>query len=32
VRRIDLVDPRPELLAHLQHFDLPTGVEIEMAG
>lgn len=32
VRRLDLVDPRAELLARLQHFDLPTGVEIEMAG
>ena len=32
VRRIDLVDPKPSLLGALQHFDLPTGVEIEMAG
>jgi ribosomal protein S10 len=31
VRRLDLVDPPSELLASLQNFDLPTGVEIEMA-
>lgn len=32
LRRIDLVDPPPALLATLTHFDLPSGVEIEMAG
>lgn len=32
VRQLDLVDPAPALLAQLQHFDLPHGVEIEMAG
>src|SRR5437899_1557271 len=32
VRRIDLVEPSPQLLGMLQHFDLPTGVEIDMAG
>src|SRR5437773_2051057 len=32
LRQIDLVDPSAPLLATLQHFDLPTGVEIEMAG
>ena len=31
-RQLDLVDPAGPLLATLQHFDLPTGVEIEMAG
>lgn len=31
-RQIDIVDPSGPLLATLQHFDLPTGVEIEMAG
>jgi ribosomal protein S10 len=31
VRRLDLVDAPAELLASLQNFDLPTGVEIEMA-
>lgn len=31
VRRLDLVDPPAALLASLQNFDLPTGVEIEMA-
>ena len=32
VRRLALVNPSPRLLAQLQHLDLPTGVEIEMAG
>ena len=32
VREIALVDPEPKLLATLQNFDLPYGVEIEMAG
>jgi small subunit ribosomal protein S10 len=32
VRRLDLIDPGPTLLAQLRHLDLPTGVEIEMAG
>lgn len=32
VRQIDLIDPDPKLLATLQNFDLPTGVEIDMAG
>jgi len=32
VRQIDLIDPDAKLLATLQNFDLPTGVEIEMAG
>ena len=32
VRKLDLVDPAPPLLAQLQHVDLPHGVEIEMAG
>lgn len=32
VREIALVDPDPKLLASLRNFDLPTGVEIEMAG
>lgn len=31
-RQLDLVDPPAEVLAVLQHFDLPTGVEIEMVG
>ena len=31
VRKLDLVDPAPPLLAQLQHVDLPHGVEIEMA-
>jgi ribosomal protein S10 len=31
VRKLDLVDPAPSLLAQLQHVDLPHGVEIEMA-
>ena len=32
VRQIDLVNPTPEIVATLQHVDLPSGVEIEMAG
>ena len=32
VREIALVNPDPKLLATLQNFDLPFGVEIEMAG
>ena len=32
VREIALVDPDDKLLATLQNFDLPTGVQIEMAG
>jgi hypothetical protein len=31
VRRLDLIDAPAELLASLQNFDLPTGVEIAMA-
>ena len=30
-RSLEVVDPRPELLALLRRFDLPTGVEIELA-
>jgi small subunit ribosomal protein S10 len=32
VREIALVDPDAKLLGTLQNFDLPTGVQIEMAG
>ncbi|TAK24088.1 MAG: 30S ribosomal protein S10 [Chloroflexota bacterium] len=32
VRRLDLVDPGAELLGMLRGFDLPSGVEIELAG
>jgi small subunit ribosomal protein S10 len=32
VRRLDLIDAPPELLASLTNFDLPSGVEIELAG
>jgi ribosomal protein S10 len=32
VRRLDLLDAPPELLASLANFDLPSGVEIELAG
>ena len=32
IRQIDLVNPTPEIVATLRHVDLPTGVEIEMAG
>ena len=32
VRQIDLVNPTPEIVATLAHVDLPSGVEIEMAG
>lgn len=32
VREIALVDADPKLLAALQNFDLPTGVQIEMVG
>jgi small subunit ribosomal protein S10 len=32
IRQIDLVNPSASLVARLAHFDLPNGVEIEMAG
>jgi small subunit ribosomal protein S10 len=32
VREVTLVDPDAKLLGSLQNFDLPTGVQIEMAG
>ena len=32
LREVALIDADPKLLATLQNFDLPTGVEIEMVG